>query len=961
MLVDIKLAQQYLTALLGNMIKGGGSRGYLNVAGAFLFVVAAGLFVQRVALAAPPASSGLQSPVSTPDKKKGGSVTLLPTSLSFGSQVIGTVSAPRVITLSNDRSQTLKLKGISFTAKLAADYHQVYSCPAKKLKKFESCTISITFTPTGTGDQPGEYEVFDNAAGSPQTVLLDGTGLAAGATGTPTITPTATSTNTASATPTVTQTSTATASATATHTVTASPTATATGTGSPTRTATATSTNTASATPTVTQTSTATASATATPTVTASPTATATGTGSPTRTATATTTNTASATQTVTQTSTATASATATPTLTASPTATPTTVPLAVLSFTPTSAVPGALLTISGTGFDSTAAPLIVFAETNGPSIQVPPVSVTSTAVTVAIPPFLDPTTGAFSAGSDSVAVSQTQGAGTVSSNAVTGLMVQSLPMPASVPGTLTLAFLQAEQNYIASNLEFSVALTAFDTPDLDSALANEVSALNAIIPGLTGVMIGALPSYTVGTFDGQNVTVTTKDLLNMDRVLLGMLSAQASSSYSISARTGQFSVVPLASDPPGCGASEAATAYNDYTTNANPDSTDFSNYLGAPQTSAACAAPQAIQTGLSVVIGSAAVGLGLMALFLPAEGVAAAAALPMAGIVYITLVAAGGEIGIGGALQQTSGAALQLVQNGMNQLEEFQQTLLLKGLGLGVLKNLGVDNPEGKLALTGGVFGCHALWNAFTSAPPFGGGPPPPTTFTLATSTTGPGTGTVTSYPGTIDCGTGGSFCSVTYPAGATVVLNAEADLDSTFGAWSGSCSGSGSCQVTMNSNQSVNAQFNQFTCSGSLTNCNGECVDLTSDPGNCGACGSSCSFGGTCQGSTCGCSTGESACLNSASQNVCTDTQTDNNNCGFCGDTCSSGQSCVGGSCVSGCTGTTTTNCGGTCTNTQNDTLNCGTCGSACGGGERCQLGACFCYDPDAFTDPDDDPDCD
>lgn len=42
--------------------------------------------------------------------------------------------------------------------------------------------------------------------------------------------------------------------------------------------------------------------------------------------------------------------------------------------------------------------------------------------------------------------------------------------------------------------------------------------------------------------------------------------------------------------------------------------------------------------------------------------------------------------------------------------------------------------------------------------------------------------------------------------------------------------------------------------TCAAGLTDCGGECVDLTSNAGNCGACGVSCSLGGVCIGGSCG-----------------------------------------------------------------------------------------------------------
>jgi hypothetical protein len=79
---------------------------------------------------------------------------------------------------------------------------------------------------------------------------------------------------------------------------------------------------------------------------------------------------------------------------------------------------------------------------------------------------------------------------------------------------------------------------------------------------------------------------------------------------------------------------------------------------------------------------------------------------------------------------------------------------------------------------------------------------------YTLTVSRNGSGTGTVTSSPAGIFCGTD---CSETYPSGTTVFLAANPQAGSSFSGWSGACSGTGTCQVTMNSNTVVTATFTQ------------------------------------------------------------------------------------------------------------------------------------------------------
>lgn len=78
---------------------------------------------------------------------------------------------------------------------------------------------------------------------------------------------------------------------------------------------------------------------------------------------------------------------------------------------------------------------------------------------------------------------------------------------------------------------------------------------------------------------------------------------------------------------------------------------------------------------------------------------------------------------------------------------------------------------------------------------------------YTLTVVKAGSGSGTVTSSPAGISCG---SDCSEPYKKGRNVTLKAKADSSSTFKGWSGGCTGmSPSCKLTMNSDQVVTATF--------------------------------------------------------------------------------------------------------------------------------------------------------
>jgi len=107
--------------------------------------------------------------------------------------------------------------------------------------------------------------------------------------------------------------------------------------------------------------------------------------------------------------------------------------------------------------------------------------------------------------------------------------------------------------------------------------------------------------------------------------------------------------------------------------------------------------------------------------------------------------------------------------------------------------------------------------------------------TFTLSVSLAGTGSGTVTSAPAGINCGVD---CSEVYDYNTVVALTATPATGSTFTGWSGDCTGTGACNVTMDQARSVTATFTlqTFTLSVSLAGAGSGTV--TSSPAgiNCG-----------------------------------------------------------------------------------------------------------------------------
>jgi len=103
----------------------------------------------------------------------GPGVSLSPTSLSFGSQLLGSASAPQTITLTNTGSSALTITSIA----TSGDFAQTNNC-GSSIAANGSCTVSVTFHPSATGNRTGSLTV--NAGGITNTVSLSGTGTAPG-------------------------------------------------------------------------------------------------------------------------------------------------------------------------------------------------------------------------------------------------------------------------------------------------------------------------------------------------------------------------------------------------------------------------------------------------------------------------------------------------------------------------------------------------------------------------------------------------------------------------------------------------------------------------------------------------------------------------------------------------------------------------------------------------------------
>jgi len=98
-------------------------------------------------------------------------VSLVPASLTFSGQKLGTASPSQTVILHNVGSASLSIS----TIRTQGDFSQTNNC-GSSLAGGGSCAVSVTFTPNAIGTRSGSLGVSDNAGGSPQKIMLSGTG-----------------------------------------------------------------------------------------------------------------------------------------------------------------------------------------------------------------------------------------------------------------------------------------------------------------------------------------------------------------------------------------------------------------------------------------------------------------------------------------------------------------------------------------------------------------------------------------------------------------------------------------------------------------------------------------------------------------------------------------------------------------------------------------------------------------
>jgi len=98
-------------------------------------------------------------------------LTASPTSVPFGDVVTGQDSSAQTVTVTNPGSSAASVSSVSVSGPFA----QTNTC-GSSIAAGGSCTVSVRYEPTATGNATGTLSVASSATGSPLTVPLSGTG-----------------------------------------------------------------------------------------------------------------------------------------------------------------------------------------------------------------------------------------------------------------------------------------------------------------------------------------------------------------------------------------------------------------------------------------------------------------------------------------------------------------------------------------------------------------------------------------------------------------------------------------------------------------------------------------------------------------------------------------------------------------------------------------------------------------
>jgi hypothetical protein len=102
-----------------------------------------------------------------------------PSSVHFGSVMVGYSSPERYVDIVNTGSDVLLVRGLALTGAHPGDFGLALgSCPSRRLPPGGVCRVQVQFVPTAAGSRSAALSIETNAPGTPHQVALTGDGLA---------------------------------------------------------------------------------------------------------------------------------------------------------------------------------------------------------------------------------------------------------------------------------------------------------------------------------------------------------------------------------------------------------------------------------------------------------------------------------------------------------------------------------------------------------------------------------------------------------------------------------------------------------------------------------------------------------------------------------------------------------------------------------------------------------------
>ena len=509
------------------------------------------------------------------------------------------------------------------------------------------------------------------------------------------------------------------------------------------------------------------------------------------------------------------------------------------LTLSESSGAPGDTLVATASGFDPSATTWVIFRDPAGNETRVQSSYVDTSTASVAVPPFLNVAQSRITAGVVSVLVlQQTQASATVFGPVP--LSISDLPQPGLPTGTVTLFVLDQLQTMLSATAQSWQAIGlassgSIDTSSMQTDLLSLQSQLVSMETQVQSLVNGTVSAINLGLLSQEPVTLDINSLAVLDGLFTAYLAnpsnQPAGASPAIRALAGRAQASgPCSPDPRPCIANLI-----------NPS-------VSTGQTTQSIANQfETVQSAALTIV--AVVGVGAAVAGAPAFAVALTFTAAIApGVIGVCALYASSPF-----FTQTGTAPtladyqpfLEVLKKGSQDF--LKQVILEKSLGelpaefLGALQGIsGMLDPDNSQSLT---------FQSYGNSRVFANMPHTVYTMTLITQGNGSVKPSIAGLP--VNCGSG----CLKYVVGLMVKLTPMPNAGATFIGWSvspafaGSCPGTGTCTVTMNSNVTVTAMFSppaqQYTLTTITSGAGGGTISVSSSPSSL-ACGPNClSFG--------------------------------------------------------------------------------------------------------------------